>query len=61
MVLHSNKQLKIYYISTSIIIILYTSVQFMCKHILPLHCKKKVGDIPVPSRDVSYQTLLGRE
>jgi hypothetical protein len=26
-----------------------------------LSCKKKVSDIPVPSRDVTYQTLPGRE
>ncbi len=26
-----------------------------------LHCKKKVNDLPVPSRDVTYQTLPGRE
>jgi hypothetical protein len=28
---------------------------------LLLHCKKKVNDFPVPSRDVAYQTLPGRE
>jgi hypothetical protein len=26
-----------------------------------LHRKEKLFDIPVPSRDVTYQTLLGRE
>jgi hypothetical protein len=26
-----------------------------------LHCKKKVSDIPVLSRDVTYQTQPGRE
>jgi hypothetical protein len=26
-----------------------------------IHCKKKVSDFPVPSRDITYQTLLGRE
>jgi hypothetical protein len=26
-----------------------------------LHCKKKVRDFPVPSRDVTNQTLSGRE
>jgi hypothetical protein len=26
-----------------------------------LHCKKKVSNIPVPSRDVTYPTLSGRE
>ncbi len=26
-----------------------------------IHCKKKVSDFPVPSRDVTYQTLPGRE
>jgi hypothetical protein len=25
-----------------------------------LHCKKKVSGFPVPSRDVTYQTLPGR-
>jgi hypothetical protein len=27
----------------------------------PLHCKKKVDEYPVSSRDVTYQALLGRE
>ncbi len=26
-----------------------------------LHCKRKVSEIPVPSRDVTYRTLIGRE
>jgi hypothetical protein len=26
-----------------------------------VHCKKKVSGFPVPSRDVTYQTLPGRE
>jgi hypothetical protein len=28
---------------------------------LPLHCKKKIKDFPVPSQDVTNQTLSGRE
>jgi hypothetical protein len=27
----------------------------------PAHCKKKASGFPVPSRDVTYQTLPGRE
>ncbi len=30
-------------------------------HFSTLHCKKKVSDIPVPSRDVTSQTLNSRE
>ncbi len=26
-----------------------------------IHCKKKVNDLPVPSRDVTNQTLSGQE
>jgi hypothetical protein len=30
-------------------------------HLVTMHCKKKVSDFPVPRRDVTYQTLPGRE
>ncbi len=32
-----------------------------CMATIQPHCKKKVNDFPVPSRDVTYQTHPGRE
>ncbi len=49
-----------------------TEVGHLCRHVYKrrnrvlverviLHCKKKVNDFPVPSRDVTNQTLSGLE
>ncbi len=37
------------------------SYMFLQWYELRLHCKKKVGGFPVAIRDVTYQTLPGRE
>jgi hypothetical protein len=34
---------------------------FTKSFLLPIHCNKRLAVFPVPSRDVTYQTLPGRE
>ncbi len=41
--------------------IFYSILFYIELYFFPVHCKKKVGDFPVPSRDVTNQTLPGRE
>jgi hypothetical protein len=40
---------------------LTVSWPFTNRFLLPIHCNKRLAVFPVPSRDVTYQTLPGRE